>query len=190
MTFPDLWIVKARVQTGARIATAQVAVDGLKWKDLPVHGRQFAVRRARGLLYRQAGLCEFCTGLSIGEGPCIRPTACGPIRMSLSTGRDEYPLTDDMLTDYGTDPSRMLTLVATSRGHRVTPYSRLIVPAEVWQATHPEERQSKMRFVVEKLVRCSGWRGSRLDVQTLIWDGEREIPYPHNWAEALVDQGR
>ncbi|MFC8640066.1 hypothetical protein ACFUC2_04820 [[Kitasatospora] papulosa] len=186
-----MWIVKARVRTGGgREATAQVAVDGVEWRHLPAYGRQFAVRRARGLLYRQAGLCLFCTGMSISEGECTGPTACSPIRMILSTGRDEYPLTDDMLTDYSHDLSRMLTLVATSRGHRVIPYSSVTVPAAVWQATDPEERQGTMRAVVEELVRSSGWSWNRLSVQTLIWDGEREIPYPHDWATALAGSGR
>ncbi|MFC8538023.1 hypothetical protein ACFUJY_29485 [Streptomyces sp. NPDC057249] len=185
MNDSDCWVVKARVRAGGQVTTAQVALSGLHWAALPVEARCLAVRQVRRTLSGAAGICEFCA--ETVEGPCRRPFPCGPVSTLLSVGGHEYPLTGDMLTDYGSDPGRMLALVATARG-RWGRQARALVPAAEWQGTHPQAREAALRCVVEELVRCCGAGPDPLNISTLIWDGECEFPYPGNWPEALPGQ--
>ncbi|MFF0754357.1 hypothetical protein [Streptomyces sp. NPDC004267] len=118
-------------------------------------------------------------------GPAGCESGCAAVRLSVEVGRQEFPLTEDLLTVYA--PGDRLRLIATVTPRWSVPYAALEVLAQQWTATDLWWRHRLMETVVGNL---GLGRGDRRSVRTFIWDGKREIPYRYNWTRPASQPGR
>lgn len=181
--FPAPMMVEGEVVHGGMKYGSRQQISGVSWPMVPPTGWRYVARKVKALLYGEGAVCEYCAGVSVSEGPCARSTPCAPVRLTILTGREAFPLTNDLLKTY--TPFDRLRLIATTAEYRpFQPYAHREIAALKWTATEPEKRHELMQEVVAELHVPAG------GIRTFLWDGIEEIPYPYNWARASADQGR
>ncbi|MGW0562900.1 hypothetical protein ACWDZ4_20330 [Streptomyces sp. NPDC003016] len=185
--FPPPMMVQGEVISGGMKYGCVQQIFGVSWPMVPPTGWRYVAGKVKALLYGEGAICECCAEAAVSTGSCARPTPCAPVRMTIVTGRESYPLTDDLLSTYSS--FNRFRLVATPAEPAPFAFAHLEVAAPQWVRTEPARRHELMGEVVARLKEMDpGLAGG--DVRTCLWDGYREIPYPHDWARASADQGR
>lgn len=187
LDFPEPMMAQGEVYSGGLKFGCMQQIAGVSWPMVPPTGWRYVVRTVKALLHGQGVICAPCAGLADDETPCVHPEPCGPVHMTIWTGRAAFPLTDDLLTTYSEfDQLRLIATTAKPRPHQ--PYAQREVAALKWVETEPAKRHEHMAEVVDHLKNSAVIPAA--DIRTFLWDGKREIPYAHNWARASADQGR